>query len=144
MFLLHVNLERFLPVENFFALFTVSSSYSLLYYSFWIVVHFEVFFKIVVALGSIWTKRTEEPWFCHVRVHVGTEQCFLLEELLAQITDKWILVGRRPSLTLFLFVITDWLPVDFPPMVELVVQLAEFTSTEEDCATAANEELVID
>lgn len=70
MFLLHVQLERFSAVENCFAFFALSSSYSSDHSSLGIVVRLVVFLQIVVAFGSVWTEMTEETGLGHVRVNV--------------------------------------------------------------------------
>lgn len=70
MFLSHVQLESFFAVENFFTFFALSPSDSSEHDSLGVVVRQVVFFQIVVAFGSVGTKRAKEAGLSHVRVYV--------------------------------------------------------------------------
>lgn len=102
-----------------------------------------MFLQVVVAFGSVGTERAEELRLCEVSVHVAPKQRLLLEDFLAQITDKWFLVRQRSSEALLDFLGEDGLTVYLPPVVGEVVQFAELSSSEEDCATTADEKLIV-
>lgn len=144
MFRPHVEFESFFPVENFLAFFALSPSNSSDHRPLGIVVRLVVFLQIVVAFGSVWTEGTEEARLRHVCVDVRPQQRLLTENFLALITDEWILVGGRPTLSLLRFFDADELSVHPPSMMFDVVLLSELFSAEENRAAATHEELVVE
>lgn len=144
MFLSHMHQESFFSVENFLAFLTSSFSYSSHNNSSGIVMRFVVFFQIVIAFGSVGTKRTEEARLSHVCVDVRPKQCLLTEEFIALITDEGIFVGRRPSLSFLCVFVRNQLSIDPPSMVFVVMLLLKLFRAEENHATTTHEELVVD
>lgn len=68
----------------------------------------------------------------------------MAKNFLALITDEWILVGRRPSLSLLGLFVGDELAVDPPPMMLEIVLLSELFSAKENRAAATHEKLVVE